>query len=138
MNERMFRIEELLEYDIEKIDFGGDFHEPPLRVRPPPMRIRVPTHNRAATTMPTTPARAICDDAWRETPALGCVGVSVASAAPDVELGEARLDELVLNVTVGVVKEEAEPVGKYEDVVFALNDVKLFVTVEVATLLIVT
>ncbi|KAK7752539.1 hypothetical protein SLS62_005507 [Diatrype stigma] len=99
-------------------------------------------YNSAATTIPTTPARAMCD-AWSEAPALGAGDVSEASDPAEVAELPASVEPLPDDVDVGMVNEEAKdpvpvPVGKYEDVEFALNDVKLFVTVEVATLCIVT
>lgn len=101
-------------------------------------------YNSAATTIPTTPARAMCE-ALREAPALGAGEVSEASAPVPVAELPASAELLPADVDVGTVNEEVNepvpapvPVGKYEDVEFALNDVKLFVTVEVATLCIVT
>ena len=82
-----------------------------------------------------------------EAPALGGGEVSVAPTALEVAASLPSPVELApADVEVGIVNEDVVkepvpvpvPVGMYEDVEFALNEVKLFVTVEVATLWIVT
>lgn len=88
----------------------------------------------AATTMPAIPANAICA-ALSAAPAFGGGAVALLLGAPVV-------GELPASVEVGVDRKvEYEvvptpvPVGKYDEVEFALNEVK---TLEVETLSMVT
>jgi len=93
-----------------KVNLGPGLHDPLNTTAARAAAIAI--YNRAAATMPATPATAI-RVTWREVPALGSGTLDVSSGSPVVdELTSEPLVEVLVDVTVDVLAEPVEMVSK--------------------------